>query len=68
MKWISLKEKYPPKNSCVLVYEGAFIGHMMDVFYYNGGGIWEDSYGHCQTTEGEGVTHWMPLPKPPKED
>ena len=66
-KWTSLKEAYPPKDSYVLAYKGDFIGDMMDVFYYEGGDTWEDSYGYYQTTEGEGITHWIPLPEPPKE-
>lgn len=40
-KWISVKDRLPPKNDvCVLC--------------------------HCDTTGA--VTHWMPLPQPPKEE
>ena len=40
-KWISVKDRLPPKNDvCVLC--------------------------HCDTTGA--VTHWMPLPEPPKEE
>lgn len=67
LKWISLKEQYPPKDIGVLIYRGNFIGDLMDVFYYDGGDTWEDCYGYSGTTEGEGITHWMPLPEPPKE-
>lgn len=67
MKWISLKEKYPPKDTYVLACRGAHIGAMRDVYYYEGEDIWEDSYGYWQTAENEGITHWMPLPEPPKE-
>ena len=67
MKWTSLKEAYPPKDTYVLVYKGDFIGDMMDVFCYEGGDTWKDCYGYSSTTEGEGITHWMPLPEPPQE-
>lgn len=66
-KWISLKEQWPPKDSCVLAYRGACIGDMMDVYYYNGEDVWEDTYGHWNNAEDEGITHWMHLPEPPKE-
>lgn len=58
-KWISVKERLPEKDEevlCFFVYPD--LTTMCQNVYY-GGGRW--------LGEGNFVTHWMPLPEPPKE-
>ena len=66
-KWINVNDKLPNKNEDVLVYHGEFIGNLIDVYTYIGNNEWEDDYGYWARTNDEGITHWMPLPEPPKE-
>ena len=54
-RWISTKEQLPKKNVWVLEY-CKDKDHVVD--YVDVNGLW--SYGN--------VTHWMPLPTPPKEE
>lgn len=67
-KWISVKDELPDKNQDVLIYRGNYIEDMMHVYTYLGNNEWEDEYGYWSRTDDEGITHWMPLPEPPKED
>lgn len=66
-KWINVKDKLPEKNEDVLIYRGAYIGNLISVYTYIGHNEWEDDYGYWIRTDDEGITHWMPLPAPPKE-
>ena len=54
-EWIPVTERLPEKNTWVLAY-CKYNGHVVDYLDING--LW--SYGN--------VTHWMPLPEPPKEE
>jgi hypothetical protein len=65
--WINVNDHLPKINHDVLCYRGNHIGGMKDVYTYKGMNIWEDSYGYFQTTEDEGITHWMELPLDPYE-
>jgi hypothetical protein len=63
VEWISVKDRLPEKGTYVLTYDGLdmnlarFTGE--DSKYY-----WDcDTYGMYDYD----VTHWMPLPPPPKE-
>ena len=58
-EWISVKDRLPEKEQDVLVADNGFIA--VWTFY---GDYWEDSHGWWQ--EFDEVTHWMPLPEPPK--
>lgn len=67
MKWISVKDKLPEGAGNVLAY-------IPDLHDYNQGGCsvmgwvqdhWRDTY---KGREFANVTHWMPLPEPPKEE
>lgn len=49
-EWIGLKEKTPEAGQEVLITDGVFIN--IDT--------WDDEYAD------ENVTHWMPLPEPPR--
>jgi hypothetical protein len=60
MKWINVKNKLPENNKKVLtwqIYDVASLDAIRIMRYkYN---MWEGpGFGH--------VTHWMPLPEPPK--
>lgn len=79
MKWISIKEKLPPLNQDVLVYYCGKKDWNKDL---DGMAI-SDRYIFRITSSSEGwetwrnpfeyfgsnyeITHWMPLPEPPKE-
>ena len=64
-KWISVEERLPNIDAEVLIYadEGLY-----DVAQYSGGErFWTlERNPDCWVTA-SGVTHWMPLPEPPKE-
>jgi len=59
MEWISIKDRLPKEHESVLLFEDKF--KTIVYGFWNG----EDFY---QTFNGlyDGVTHWMPLPQPPK--
>ena len=63
-EWISVKDRLPEINIGVLVYTPRF-KNTFEVFY-KGDGKWEiASYRGGEILNDE-VTHWMPLPQPPK--
>lgn len=62
-EWISVKERLPDNDwKPVLVYRPAFIGtHSNPIGIKHGGA--------CGMEFPRGnITHWMPLPEPPKEE
>lgn len=64
-EWISINDKLPEQNQEVLTCRGRCIGNLINVYTYMGDNKWEDNYGYWNSAEGEGITHWMPLPKLP---
>lgn len=67
-KWIDVKKKAPPAMETVLLCVGGkVIVGWNETLYpeedicYCSWESWPEPY-----LDGEGVTHWMPLPKPPK--
>lgn len=62
-KWISVKERWPNVDERVLVYQkdGVHGGQPIDIEYLLCDGFWKDQ-GLIS-----GITHWMPLPEPPRE-
>ena len=64
-QWISCKDKMPEHGVTVLIYTGnhmislAWYDKVMEYFY-----ICDSDYKYNPLD----VTHWQPLPKPPKED
>ena len=59
-KWISVEERLPEPLVGVLV-------HHEDGEIYVG--VWFKSFSHFLGEDDDNrVTHWMPLPEPPKED
>lgn len=65
-EWISAKDRLPDFDGAVLACTR--YGEIR-VFLSDEDGDWFDERGsfYSRNTSGE-VTHWMPLPKPPKED
>jgi len=62
--WIRCSERMPPRDRQVIVcYEGGQV--WMDCWGGLVGGVW-DSY--ADGDEDRAVTHWQPLPDPPKDD
>ena len=58
-EWISVQDKLPEEDSLILAYMEGFGGvKRVDVIRF------DPRYSTVSRT----VTHWMPLPKPPKED
>lgn len=58
--WISVKDRVPEKSTLVL---GVVHGHVGELAYINDRNVFKRR--ECPI---EGVTHWAPLPEPPKED
>ena len=57
MKWIPVTERLPEQGQEVVVYDGGVI--KPKVFCYL---FWDKNF-----TSWTRITHWMPLPEPPKE-
>lgn len=76
MEWISVNDRLPKNEECVLVYFPKWrkrdYSCVFSAEYQNGEddicdkGFWND---YCRFNIGgeDGITHWMPLPNPPKE-
>ena len=66
-EWISVKNKLPAVyHELVLVFDGNYVDvarSTVDSFECWG----QDSFESMNWIEVKNVTHWMPLPKPPKE-
>ena len=70
IKWISVTERLPEKGIDVLCFISGIVGTLAsyaEVFTYIGDGKWEDSAGNWNYGDILNITHWMPLPEPPKE-
>jgi len=63
MEWISVKEKLPEDNERVLIFENRYNNQYTALYYKERNWFIVKDY-----MPAEDVSHWMPLPKPPKED
>lgn len=62
-EWVSVEDRLPaPTENPVLVYDGTGVGINMAWYSYAMG--WKYRTG----LPGVEITHWMPLPEPPKEE
>ena len=79
-EWISVKDRLPKKNGKYLCYNICLIGGIgifsfaknlkkvgINDFMFRKSG-WYAYDSECGFYEVSNVTHWMPLPEPPKED
>ena len=64
MEWISVKDRLPDINKQVLVYDANSKGLASAIIHLVNGKVCFMGYGDDLATD---ITHWMPLPKPPKE-
>lgn len=62
-EWISVKDRLPQAKETVLAYEAAFDSMSM-AYRLPNTEEWIDTGNYYAL---DAVTHWMPLPKPPKE-
>jgi hypothetical protein len=72
MDWISIKERLPMKNKRVLVYESLHKEVTIGEAPIGDDGFWSivesfDQYSRDCSGISADITHWMPLPEPPKE-
>lgn len=61
-RWISVDERLPERPDTVLIN----LFGLVNIAWYCGDGKFGTPSGLM--FEDEGVTHWMPLPQPPKEE
>ena len=63
-KWIKVTDRLPPIGQRVLVYQkdGVHGGNEIDIEERICCDFWRDQGLFC------GITHWMPLPTPPKDE
>lgn len=64
MDWISVKDRLPDEDATYLVYGRNGYGIVFAIYY--GDGEWLTCEDLTNITRF--VTHWMPLPKPPKQN
>lgn len=62
MEWISVKDRLPEDIINVLIYNPELEGGV-DVAFYD---INENEWCGLSSYRLIGITHWMPLPEPPK--
>lgn len=58
-RWIAVEDKLPKDGQCVATINTV---EVQDVRHYSHG-KWYSNFGN----EYDDITHWMPLPQPPKE-
>lgn len=61
--WISVKDRLPDDYSDCIVFDGEYVEPA--VYYSSSGFYTPDCY---EANKIKGVTHWMPLPEPPRKD
>jgi len=68
-EWIKCSEELPLNHECVLMSYNELV---MEGEFANGKFYHISSCAHikgyCRCDEQEGITHWMPLPEPPREN
>ena len=62
-EWISVEERLPKDYQEVIVYSANI---EFNIFTYQGNNEWRNEQGMTFETEDSIITHWMPLPTPPK--
>ena len=68
-KWISVNSDFdlPSSRGHYIVYTGNDSDPEVIALYYCGDDNWDDGTGNAKGSW-YGISHWMPLPAPPKED
>ena len=65
-RWISVKDRLPEIGKSVLIYYPTWDGDEIQVAKLEGDGMMFDICGEFNIGTGA-ITHWMPLPEPPKD-
>ena len=73
MTWISVKERLPDKGQIVLAGRSDFTADPVKYTYFENGKFYRktdviSSMDRIMTIYYPDITHWMPLPDPPKEE
>ena len=72
MDWISIKDRLPDYQVALLVYRPQWKGRPIIEAYFihidRMGNQFVHDMGEHDNHLFNGVTHWMPLPEPPKEE
>ena len=63
MEWIKCSDRLPEKETMVLTYSPETNLRWGMIAFH---GAWEVAIEGMETVSG--ITHWMPLPQPPKEE
>lgn len=64
-EWVSVKDRLPEDFADVIVWLGGMLPSKTQVrFWHPKFKTWESAFGN--SVPESGVTHWMPLPEPPK--
>jgi len=67
MEWIKCSERLPKKGESVgYTFDGKNIRH--DVGYPGFNGAWESENSAGWYVTEKNITHWMPLPEPPRSE
>lgn len=69
-EWISVKDRLPDRGERVLCFIKSSGKHQNDIIFdnvYNGILVGYNPPKYVWEWYGDYVTHWMPLPEPPKE-
>ena len=64
--WISVKDRMPEKETLVVALVQYEVGWYRMLAWHDDKG-WASSQEEFQEKDGDFVTHWMPLPEPPKD-
>jgi hypothetical protein len=64
--WVSVKDRKPDNGQDVLAYIDDYEESRITACNYDNG-VWYDCVMNCKIVI-PNITHWMPLPEPPKED
>ena len=62
-EWVSVKDRLPENGETVLVYRPTMKIQYMTSYYW-----YRFCDGAIDIQGNDVITHWMPLPEPPKED
>ena len=67
-KWISVKDRLPkPFSDVLIVLHGRILDSTVDIAWFDNNG-YELRNGQTFYKNEDIITHWMPLPEPPKEE